>query len=523
MFFREKMQSPAPTKISVPAFFSALKQFWIEIFPSHPTQDYQNQPTLSRDFPKEKCAPELRGLLGTLQSIRGRILAGIFLGGWTAWSIWILIALLVVMAISAKLAIALILAAILATAGAAAILVWTWRTRISTYQTACRLDSAAHLEDRVSTALYLGDSENPGGIIERQRGDALARIAKVDPRGLFPLRAPVAAGRALVLLLLAAGLFVYRLHHKPPLVALLQTTVRSPLVQSVLSPLVNAMEKDLQRTLALVTSKPETPADQARPGEPLTTGDDLWQSSKDNAADAKEGQQDSLDAGDGATPQDQTQPGGNQTPSPSSESQQEGNDSPQSQNSKNSGDTTANNSQQQSGSQGSQNSKQSLSQSLMQALKNMMSSSPSQQASDRGNQQPQSNSQGAPQSGDSQQPGASNSSKKGDSRGTSDAKQNAAQSASNGAGSQQGLKEMRKDADSHPVNAVPDRVALEASGFKEQTRMQVDTDTGAAQLAVRDVSPQAQAVINGAEQENIPARYRLYVQRYFEHADNGKP
>jgi len=39
---------------------------------------------------------------------------------------------------------------------------------------------------------------------------------------------------------------------------------------------------------------------------------------------------------------------------------------------------------------------------------------------------------------------------------------------------------------------------------------------------VRDLSPQQDAVTNGAEQENIPARYRFYVQRYFEHADNGK-
>jgi hypothetical protein len=82
---------------------------------------------------------------------------------------------------------------------------------------------------------------------------------------------------------------------------------------------------------------------------------------------------------------------------------------------------------------------------------------------------------------------------------------------------------MRKELDSHPVNAVPDRVALESSGFKDQTRMRVDTETGAAQLALRDSSSQSEAVINGAEQENIPARYRLYVQRYFEHAENGKP
>jgi hypothetical protein len=48
----------------------------------------------------------------------------------------------------------------------------------------------------------------------------------------------------------------------------------------------------------------------------------------------------------------------------------------------------------------------------------------------------------------------------------------------------------------------------------------VSPETGTAELPVRDVSPQAVAVINGAEQENIPARYRPYVQHYFEHEDN---
>jgi hypothetical protein len=31
------------------------------------------------------------------------------------------------------------------------------------------------------------------------------------------------------------------------------------------------------------------------------------------------------------------------------------------------------------------------------------------------------------------------------------------------------------------------------------------------------VSPQPVAAVKGAEQENIPLRYRLYVKRYFEH------
>jgi hypothetical protein len=34
-----------------------------------------------------------------------------------------------------------------------------------------------------------------------------------------------------------------------------------------------------------------------------------------------------------------------------------------------------------------------------------------------------------------------------------------------------------------------------------------------------DQAAQQDAVVNGSEQENIPARYRFYIQRYFEHAD----
>ena len=81
---------------------------------------------------------------------------------------------------------------------------------------------------------------------------------------------------------------------------------------------------------------------------------------------------------------------------------------------------------------------------------------------------------------------------------------------------------MQANPETHPVNAIPDRVALEASGIKEQTRMRASPETGTAQMATHDVSSQTLSVINGAEQENIPARYRFFVQRYFEHTENGQ-
>lgn len=155
----------------------------------------------------------------------------------------------------------------------------------------------------------------------------------------------------------------------------------------------------------------------------------------------------------------------------------------------------------------------------MQALKNLLSNSSGRQKDNQANQQPP-DGQGLPQSGNSNQPGAQDGNKKGDSRGSSDAKQKASQNSSSGAGSQQGNKDLRKDQARLPVNGVPDRVALESNGFKELVRMRVNTGTGTAQMPVGNVSPTAVTVINGAEQEDIPARYRLYVQRYFEHSDS---
>jgi hypothetical protein len=271
-----------------------------------------------------------------------------------------------------------------------------------------------------------------------------------------------------------------------------------------------------------MNSKPDSPADKVRPGEAATVADDLWRASDEPGAKLDDGQQDSQEAELGDQQRNQTSspmPGGQGEMKPA-DSQQQADGARQSQEGNSGAERKPGDSQQQSETQSSENGRQSLSQSLMQALKNMLSSSPSQQSNSPANQQP--NSQGMPQAGNSRQPGSGEADKKGDSRGSSDAQQKATQNSSNGAGSQQGTKELKKDQAALPVNAVPDRVALESTGFKEQTRMRVDAGTGTARLPVRDVSPQTAAVTNGAEQENIPARYRLYVQHYFEHAENGQ-
>ena len=516
MLLREKLKSVLPDEMSGKYCFSALRAYRRQ-FLSLDEGNLDERISQARFFDQRKFSSDLSGLLASLNAVRQRILANALIRSSTKWLVWVLVALIVIAAASSRLTAAIVVVAVLALSGAAAILTVTWRNRPSSYETARRLDSAAGLQDRISTAVYLGDLEAPDAMVCEQRKDALARAARLDPTGLFPVRLPGNFRRAFALVLVVTGLFAYRIHHRAPLIALLQNTARSQLVQSIFSPIVHAMEKDLQRTMALVTSKPEAAADQTQRADATSNTEDLWKANEEQNPGSND-PQNMADAGEGDQQQDQLQAPGNQEGNASAEARQDSYS--QSQEGKSGSENSSDKTQQQSEQQGPEG-KQSLGQSLMQALKNMMSNSPNQQSNNRAAQQPPSG-QGTPQSGNSHQPGATDSDKKGESRGSSDAKQKASQTASEGAGSQQGTKELRKDQETHPVNAVPDRVALEASGFKEKTRMKVSTETGSAQLGVRDISPQQDAVINGAEQENIPARYRFYVQRYFEHADNGK-
>jgi hypothetical protein len=522
VFAREKMNPAAPRAQSGPALSSVLEDAWKKTFAWSRKRASEAWATSGPDFGDEKWPAALKTLVDPLSAIRRRILTNTFLAGWmTLWT-WILWGLIVAGAFSQKLRWALVLAGALLVIGAIAVLTLAWRTRPSAYQVARRLDSAAGLHDRVSTAVHLGYLENPDAMQLRQRRDAVVHAAQANPQILFPVRMPEAARRAVVLGMAAASLLVYRIHYKPPIVALLRTTARSQLVQSILSPIVHAMEKDLQRTMALVNSKPEPQDDKARPGQSKSAMDDLWKASDDPRSKPEDGQQNSLESSAGDQMQDQppsSMQSGQGEPKPS-DSQQQQDGTQQTEQSKNGSERMSGDTQQQPESQNSEN-KQSLSQSLMQALKNMLSNSQNQLASNPANQK-QPNSAGMPQSGNSRQPGSGESDKKGDSRGSSDAQQKATQNSSSGAGSQQGSKELKKEQAANPVNAVPDRVALESNGFKEQTRVRMDAGTGTAQLPVRDLSPQGMAVTNGAEQENIPARYRWYVQHYFEHSESGQ-
>ena len=304
MLLREKINLVVPGKFSGRACFPAWRDFRRGVSTAVWTQSQENQISLARTFDRRASSPELHGVIGILKTIRQRILANTLLRGWTKWFVWILIGLIAVAAVSARLAGALLLIAVLAAAGAAAVMAWTWRNRPSHYETARRLDSAAGLQDRISTAVYLGGVADADGMIGEQRKDALARLVKVDPRGFFPVQLPGNIRRASVLALVAVGLFAYRIHHQPPLISLLQTTARSQLVQSILSPLAHALEKDVQRTIALVTTKPDAAAEEARRQDSTSNSEDLWKAPDEKSA---EGQKESSDAVAGDQQQDQLQ------------------------------------------------------------------------------------------------------------------------------------------------------------------------------------------------------------------------
>jgi hypothetical protein len=510
---RGKINPTAPGKFPGQAWVSALGKYWGQFY-SRGFVPHGNGAPAYHASDSATHSPKLRDLFSKLKIIRQRIFANSLLCSGTKWFVWLLLGLVAAGLVIANLGGAVISIAGLAGLSAIVIFAWTWRTRPSNYEAARRLDSAADLKDRMSTAVYLGAIEDSGGIVDEQRKDALARLATLDERGFFPVELPGNLRRAGALALVVTGLFAYRIHHRAPLAAFLQSTARSPLVQSLLTPIAHAMEKDLQRTLALVEHKQDDSAEQAQRADAVNT-DDLWKSDRSAGS---EDQKDPSNANAAEPPQDQMEPDGNQEGEPAGDPRQSDSYS-QSQQGKSGDDNSNGKSQAQQSEQQGPDGRQSLGQSLMQALKNMLSNSPNQQANHRA---PQPNAQGTPQAGNSQQPGQNESDKRGDSRGNSDAKQKASQTASEGAGSQLGSKELRKDQPANPVNAVPDRVALEAGNYKEQTRMKVPTETGAAQLADRGLAPQQDAVTNGAEQENIPARYRFYVQRYFEHADNDK-
>src|ERR1700680_1861520 len=121
LFLREKINLVLPGEFFGRASFSALRDFWRQISPRNQTQTHENQISLARAFDQRASSPELHGLIDTLKTIRQRILANTLLRGGAKWVGLLLNWPLSGAAVSAKLAGALLIGALLAVVGVAAI------------------------------------------------------------------------------------------------------------------------------------------------------------------------------------------------------------------------------------------------------------------------------------------------------------------------------------------------------------------------------------------------------------------
>jgi hypothetical protein len=415
---------------------------------------------------RQKVCGELHEVIDFLEAGLQKTMVNSFLRSWSTWWNWILAGLILAAVVLPELRGATVSAAVLITLGGAAVVAWTWRMRPSGFDIARRLDSSAGLQDRISTALYFSASFPAEGMIERQRQDAIARFRQLDARSLFPFRAPETMRRTLALLLAVAVLFTYRMYYRPPLIALLHTTAIARLVQSIATPLKKGPEEGIQRSGALTSEKEEAAGESNRPAESV-------QSLDDSAAPPK-----GAIAGD----------------DPHGESSGEGNPDPSSK----------------------PGAMASMSRALLDALKAMLANQPALAGA-----KPQSH-------GANDRQGNPNQNTPSDGGDTRDAQQGAdsiqknPQGTANGAGDQQaGSKDLKKSTPLS-VKSIPDRVPLQANNLKDQPRMDVSAEAGTAKIATGNSSPRTTAVVNGQEQESIPARYRSYVQRYFQHPDSEK-
>lgn len=421
--------------------------------------------TQPHDADIQNVARELRGIVGVLTAGRRKLLVNNFLRVWSGLWNWILIALVIATLFVVRLSTAAFASAILILAGGVAIMGWTWWTRPSRFYVARLLDSSAALHDRISTALYFGNSTGSDRMIQYQRQDAVEKFNLLDRRALFPIKAPAALRRTLALLVTLAVAFTYRAYYRPPLTALLETTAMSRLVQSVLKPLKKNAEESLQRPESAEPANTEKANESRRPAESMQTTEEPWIPEK------------------GPVSRDNVRPAGTGDAS-DDPSLKEG-------------------------------AKPSMSQALLAALKGMMGS---QTAAAAGKRQPRTatDPQGTPNQADPGSGGDQREFQEGP-----DSLQKNPQGTANGAGDQQaGSKELKKSA---PLTfkSVPDRVPLQATNLKDQPRMNIDGEAGTSKIATGNASARTTGLANGAEQENIPARYRSYLQRYFQHDDVG--
>ena len=471
--------------------------------------------------------PTLQDAITSVERVRRTTLVNQFLQYWMSWWGGLLIALLAVAAFAQSLRIALIAGALLVVIGAAVSVIVARMRRPSVYRAACLLDAAASLQDRLSTAIYFSNSEDPDGMLLWQRQDALARAARLNPAVLFPIRMPSIMKRVAVLALVAAGFLGYRANHQAPVPQLVQRLAETRVAKTVITPELKAMEKDVAAALGLEEkngSEKELRQTRQEEDERQSGDADASASLKDVSADKSDLANGNIDLqGENAeksqdmSNQQQNAQGMPQQGEPTDGQPDSDNANPQQQPGSS-----------QSASQNQQAGQQSLSHTLMQALKDMVSKATGQQPGQSQGQN-SSNSQQSPN-----QNASSNADSNESQKGSPDANGNASQDGqqpgqtasdqtpqgtdgTEQAGNTPGANRMQKNA-ALDSKASPDKVDLNYSDPNGGTRVRATAGPGTAQVPLTGASAAPVAAVNGAEQESIPQRYRMYVQHYFDHA-----
>src|SRR3990172_1810602 len=203
---------------------------------------------------------EFRSLIDATRVVRRRTLVNNLLHYWNRCLAWSLAGVLLATALLSLHAV-LISAAMLVAVAAVIGIVAAWRSRPSAYEAACRLDAAAGLHDRLSTALHFATVDAPDEMVRHQRRDALGRLSQADPRALFTLQLPAAAGRTAALALAVAGLLAYRVNHMPPLLAVSEQVAQTRLARAILTPRPPEKEKKFRERLVLSDEREAEDAD----------------------------------------------------------------------------------------------------------------------------------------------------------------------------------------------------------------------------------------------------------------------
>ena len=254
--------------------------------------------------------------------------------------------------------------------------------------------SGAGLHDRLSTALHFAATERPDEMVNRQRRDALGRLADADPRALFKLRLPASLRRTAGFALGLVALLVYQVNHKPPLLAVSEQVAQTRLARAIFNPPPPEKEPEFKEKVLLTDDREAVDELEEKAGLDQAEGEIEETSQPAN--------------GDSTSPS--ADPGGNDGLNPETES---GNPEQSAEGEQGNGD---NQGDQQKGDRpdpGAQPRTEvsSLAQKLTQALKDLMAKATGQQPRDQQNEQrmPQQNGNEPSQSDNQQQnPGNQN-------------------------------------------------------------------------------------------------------------------